>query len=137
VAPPLYSTLSAVTELFVTAAVYVFLVHAYQGRALHRGLIAFALTYEVLFNVSYMTFRFLAPAKGVEHSAAMSWFLAGHGLLSLVMLIGLIGLVLATLRQHRLGLNYLANNPGLTWTFAVLWGISIASGEAIYVLTYL
>lgn len=132
-----FSTLSAVTELGVTAAVYVFIFGALYREVFRVGLIAFALTYEVLVNISYMTFRLFSPAEGVEHSAAMTRFLAFHGVLSLVMFLGLVALVMVAVREHRRGHNLLRQNPGMTWTFVVLWAVSVLTGEAIYVITYL
>lgn len=133
---PLFSTVSAVTELLVTAAVYVFLVRAYRGTRFHGGLLAFALSYEVLVNVAYMTYRLFVPSVA-EHSDGMSLLLAFHGILSLFMLVGLIGLAMNAWRGHRQGTNTLRAHPKTTWAFGILWAISILTGEAVYVLSYL
>ena len=132
-----YSTLSAVTELGVTAVVYTFIFTAYRRDVFRVGLIAFALTYEVLVNISYMTFRLFQTADGVEHSAAMTRFLAFHGILSLVMFLGLVAFTIAAVREHKRGLNLFRQNPAMMWAFVFLWAVSILTGEAIYVLTYL
>lgn len=133
----LFSTMSAVTELGVSAAVYTFLWAAWRHGRFHRGLIVFALTYEVLVNISYMTYRLIVPSEGVEYSAGMGMFLAFHGLLSLVMFIGLVGLVIAAWRAHGKGLNLFRLHPSATAAFAVLWAVSVITGEVIYVVTYL
>lgn len=133
----LFSTFSAVTELFVTAAVYTFLWQAWRHDRFRTPLLVFGLSYEILVNVAYMTFRLVSPAEGVEYSPAMSSFLAFHGILSLVMLLGLIGLSIAAIRANGRGENLLREHTGLTATFAGLWFVSIATGEVIYVVTYL
>lgn len=136
-ATPLFSTLSAVTELFVTAGVYWFIFQAMRHDRFHQGLITFALTYEVLVNIAYMTFRLLVPAEGSDVSGGMAALYAFHGILSLVMFISLVAFVVTALRLRRYGHNLFRARPVLTWSFMVLWAVSVLSGELIYVLTYL
>lgn len=135
---PLFSTLSAVTELFVTAAVYAFIFQAYKRDLFRKGLMAFALTYEVVVNIAYMAFRLLQPSEGAgDLSPAMVALYGFHGTLSLLMFIGLVALVVTAVRLHRFGHNLFRERPKLMWTFVVLWGVSILTGELIYVFTYL
>lgn len=134
----LLSTFTAVTELLVTAAVFTFLYQGYRRGRVLGGLVAFALTYEVLFNVAYMVFRLVAgPAGGHTYSDGMQTLLAVHGTLSLLMLFGLVALVLATVRAGRRGENHLREHPRTTVAFAALWTASIATGLWVYAATYL
>lgn len=135
-ATPLFSTLSAVTELGVTAAVYTFLFSAYYRDRFRSGLLAFALVYEVLVNIAYMTFRLVAPAEGVEYADGLRSLLAFHGTLSLLMFLGLVAISIQAIREHRSGRNLFRERPGLTGSFAALWAVSILTGEIIYVILY-
>lgn len=132
-----FSTFSAVTELFVTAAVFTYLWQGWRHGVLRTTLISFALVYEVLVNVAYMTFRMVLPPGHATYPAWVEAMLPWHGILSLVMLLGLIGLVLEVRRMARRGENVLRTRPRATLGFAVLWTVSVASGEVIYVATYL
>jgi putative flippase GtrA len=135
VAPPLYSTFSAVTELFVTAAVFWFFYRALGHGDYRFGLITAAIVYETLFNISYMVRRLFTHQEGVTHTHEpwVTWFVAVHGTLSLAMFIGLVWLVVWAWRRTRAGdLHPLAGRRGLAYTFIGLWTASILSGEAIY-----
>lgn len=132
-----FSTFSAVTELFVTAAVFTYLWQGWRHGVLRTGLIAFALTYEILVNVAYMAFRLLVPPTSHDYPGWVEALLPWHGILSLAMLLGLIALVLEARRYAKRGENVLQKHPGATLGFAILWTLSIASGEVIYVATYL
>lgn len=133
---PTFSTLSAITELFVSAAVYTVLWQAYRHDRFRGGLLSFALTYEILVNVAYMTFRLVQDSGAADRPEWLSLLYASHGLLSLIMLIGLIWFGLAAFRANRVGRNLIREQQGATIAFAVLWAISILSGEAIYLVEY-
>lgn len=132
-----FSTFSAVTELAVTAAVFTYLWHGWRHGVLRNALITAALTYEVLVNVAYMTLRMLRPPAAATYPGWVEAMLPWHGILSLLMLVGLIGLVVEARRYARRGENVLQRHPGATLGFAVLWTVSIVSGEVIYAATYL
>lgn len=133
----LFSTFSAVTELFVTAAVFTYMWQGWRHGVLRNGLLAFALTYEIAVNVAYMTFRLLVPPTEHTYPGWVEALLPWHGVLSLLMLLGLIALALEVRRMAKRGENVLQSRPGVTLAFAVLWTLSIVSGEVIYVATYL
>lgn len=138
--PPLYSTFSAVTELFVTAAVFWFFYQALAHANYRWGLIAVAIVYEILFNISYMVRRLFAHEEGVTHvhEPWVTWFVAAHGTLSLLMFIGLIGLVVWAWRRQRHGeVHPIGRRRALSYVFLGLWTVSILSGEAIYAFYFL
>lgn len=135
-AAPLFSTLSAITELGVTAAVFYVIAQAYYHDRFRGGILAFALTYEVLFNVAYMVRQLVTTSPEVDRPGWLTALYAGHGLLSLVMLLALIVFALAAFRQHKHGINMFQEQRGATLAFVVLWSLSIASGEAIYLVEY-
>lgn len=133
--PPAFSTLSAATELLVTAAVVWFFYRAFTAQDYRWGLITVAIAYETLFNITYMVMRLFQHEEGVthQHAAWVSWFLGVHGALSLVMFIGLIAFVVWMWRRHRAGdPDPLGGRRRLAYAFLWLWGLSILSGEAIY-----
>jgi hypothetical protein len=78
-----------------------------------------------------------APGSTEALSTGMKIAYAGHGLLSL--LAYLIFVVLGTLayQEQKAGRWFFPSRPALTWSFLVLWLVSIGSGEVIFVLHYL
>ena len=137
--PPLFSTISAVTELLVTAAVYWFFWRGMKFADYRWGIITVAIVYETLFNVTYMVSRVFTHEEGVTHvhDPWVTWFVAAHGTLSLVMFIGLIWYVVWVRRRVKAGApNPLLEHRRLSQVFLVLWTLSVASGEAIYAMYF-
>jgi len=132
-----FSTFSAITELIVTAAVFTYLWQGWRNDRLLTGLITGALVYEIAVNVAYMTFRIISPPTTHVYPGWVEAVLPWHGILSLLMLLGLIGLVIEAHRFGKRGENVLRLRPRTTLGFALLWTVSIVSGELIYIATYL
>ncbi len=135
---PAFSIFSASSELLVTAAVFYVLWRAYFHADLRKGLLIATLSFEAFVNIAYMSYRLAVPS----HPAATTpgWMLAlqgGHGVLSLVMFIGLIVLAGMAFSLHKDGRNFFRESRALTWTFVGLWTLSVLSGEFIFVATYL
>ena len=138
--PPAFSTVSALTELLVTAAVYWFFWRALKFQDYRWGMIAVAIAYETLFNITYMVSRLFTHEEGVthQHDPWVTWFVALHGTLSLGMFIGLVWYVVAARRAFTRGVSDpIGLRPRLAAWFLVLWTISVASGEAIYAFYWL
>lgn len=133
---PWFSAFTAITELFVTAAVFYVIYAAIYEDVFHGRLLAGALAYEVLFNITYMVSRLFTHSETTAHADWMVGLLAGHGILSLIMFIGLVALSIVAYRWHRDGRNLFAERSALTGVFVVLWAVSILSGEAIFLLEY-
>lgn len=135
---PWFSAFTAFTELLVTAAIVYVLYAAIRHDRFHGRVLGFALAYEVLFNITYMTARLFTHTEpeGTHHAPWMIGLLAGHGTLSLIMFIGLVVLSVKAYRQHQVGGNYFREHGALTATFLGLWFVSILSGEAIFLLEY-
>lgn len=137
-AVPWFSAFSAFTELLVTAAIFYVLWMAVYRDEFKAGVLGVALAYEVIFNISYMTSRLFTHTDTGHHADWMVALLAGHGILSLVMFLGLVALGgVAYVKHRREGRNLFAERVGLTGVFVVLWTISILSGEAIFFLEYI
>lgn len=138
--PPLFSTFSALTEILVTAVVLWFFYRALKFSDYRFGIMTGALVYETGFNITYMVSRLFVHEEGITHTHApwVTWFVAFHGSLSLLMFIGLIWIVVWSRRQRKLGdANPLLARRGLSMTFLVLWMISVITGEIIYALYWL
>lgn len=133
---PAFSAFTAVTELFVTVAIFYVGYRAIVDDVFETKILVGALAYEILFNITYMTSRLFTHGHTTHHPDWLVGLLAGHGVLSLIMFIGLLALSWAAWQSHREGGNLLAQRMALTTTFAVLWTISIVSGEAIFLLEY-
>lgn len=134
--PPL-SIFSAVSELLVTAGVLWIVRRNWTGRRFPLvGLLAVAL-FEALVNVLYMASRSAHAATGRESlSLGMKLFFAAHGTLSLAAYVAFVILALLAWQEQRAGRWFFREHPRLTWTFLVVWLISIGSGEVIFLLRY-
>jgi hypothetical protein len=133
---PVYSALTAFTELIVTVAIFYVAHRALVEDELEMRVLGAAVAYEILFNVTYMTARLFSHGHTGSHPDWMVTLLAGHGALSFVMLLGLIAFGLLAWRGARGDRNLLREQAGSIYAFLGLWTISILSGEAVFVLEY-
>ena len=120
----------------MTAAVFFVVARAVFFDRFHGRILAVALIYEVLFNISYMTLRLFTHIEPHPHPPWMIALVAGHGALSLLMFLGLVAFSWLAYRAHTRGENLLARHANWTAAFVVLWTISVVSGEAVFVLEY-
>lgn len=132
--PFYFSTFSAISELIVTALVLSVIFDNLKGNPLRWKLLFGTLAFELAVNVMYMVQRTIVVAENHPDPLGnwVSVLGALHGILSLVMFIGLIWLAVLAYRASRQGIAYFQQRAGLTWVFVVLWIISVASGEVIY-----
>lgn len=134
---PLYSTVSLVTELFVSAAVYSAIFQGWRKNVFRKGLIAFALAYETLFNISYMSYRAATHHATEKHPGWLIALAVFHGTLSLAMFIALVAFMVAAWKGYARGVNFFKKHRALTIVFLALWTASILSGVAFYFAEYL
>jgi len=133
-----FSTFSAVSELIVTAIVLYVIVSNLRGGPLRWKLLFGTLAFEVFVNVTYMVHRSVVITA--NHPDPLGDWVgilgAFHGVLSLIMLVGLLIMSGLAYRTARRGESYFRNRRGLTHTFVALWVISVGSGELLYVLVW-
>jgi hypothetical protein len=134
---PLYSTFALAAEPFVTAAVfYTF----YQGYKHHNFPVKIAfgtVTYETVFNISYMFYK--APAHFHSASSTYAWYEvlgAVHGILSLLMFVGLIVFLTLAYRRYKVGVNFFKDHRYLSAIFLSFWLVALFTGFALYYTTY-
>lgn len=132
--PFYFSTFSAISELFVTALVLYVIISNMRGESLRWKLLFGTLTFEILVNVAYMVNRTVVIAT--NHPAPLADWIgqlgAFHGILSLVMLIGLIIIAIIAFRASQRNIQYFQEHRTLSIVFIVLWLISVGSGEVLY-----
>ena len=135
---PAFSIFSAISELFVTAGV-LFVIHRnWNRRAFPLPIFLAVVLFEALVNVLYMSHRASQAASGaVVVAPGMKLFFAVHGMVSLLAFIVFVVLGVFAYQDQKRGVYFFRERPGLTWTFLLVWTISIVSGEAIFVLRYL
>src|SRR5262252_3643945 len=137
---PPFSIFSAVSELFVTAGVLFVIRRNWTRRAFPFALFLTVSLFEALVNVMYMANRSAAAtAPGTKEalSTGMKIAYAGHGLLSLLVYLAFVVLGVLAYQEQKAGRWFFRARPGLTWTFLVVWVISVGSGELIFTLHYL
>ena len=137
---PPFSVFSAISELFVTAGVFYVIRRNWTRQAFPFALFLTVSLFEALVNVMYMANRSAAasvPGTKEVLSTAMKLAYAGHGLLSLVAYLVFVVLGVLAYQEQKAGRWFFRERPALTWTFLVIWVISIGSGEAIFTLRYL
>jgi hypothetical protein len=135
---PLYSTITLIAELFVSAAIYYSLYQGYKHNRFPAKLAGAALLYEILFNISYMVTRVGANenAARVEPPFVVGLAIV-HGTLSLLMFIALIVFFFFAWRKYLKGKNYFHEHKILTTLFLIFWTFSILSGITFYIVDYL
>jgi hypothetical protein len=137
---PPFSVFSAISELFVTAGVFYVIRRNWTRQPFPFALFLTVSLFEALVNVMYMANRSAAasvPGTKEALSTGMKLAYAGHGLLSLVAYLVFVVLGVLAYQEQKAGRWFFRERPALTWTFLVIWVISIGSGEAIFTLRYL
>jgi hypothetical protein len=138
VSVPPFSIFSAISELFVTAGVFFVVRRNWTGRAFPLWVFLAVALFEALVNVLYMAHRASQAATGVDAlSQGMKIFFAAHGTLSLVAYVVFVILGVFAYQDQKAGRYYFRERPAFTWTFLVVWTVSVVSGEALFVVRYL
>ena len=134
---PLYSTITLIAELFVSAAIYYTIYQGYKHNRFPAKLAGAALFYEIVFNISYMALQSSNHAKA---SAVESPFIVGlaivHGILSLLMFLSLILFFIIAWRKYQREINFFHKHKNLTLLFLIFWTFSILSGILFYFVEY-
>jgi len=135
---PGFSLFSAISELFVTAGVLFVVRRNWTRRRFPIGLFLAVALFEALVNVLYMANRSAQAASGAHEplSTGMKLFYAGHGILSLVAYLVFVVLGIFAHQEQKDGRFFFRERPALTWSFLVLWTVSIVSGEVIFLIRY-
>ena len=136
---PPFSIFSAVSELFVTAGVIYVIRRNWTRKPFALAVFLTVALFEALVNVLYMANRSAqAAAPGAETMPAMMKLgFALHGMLSLIAYLVFVILAVFAYQDQKRDRYFFREHPGVTWTFAVVWAISIVSGEALFVTRYL
>ena len=135
---PPFSIFSAVSELFVTAGVFFIIRRNWTRRTFPLGVFLAVALFEALVNVMYMANRASQAASGAHLIApGLRLFYALHGMLSLIAYLVFVILGVFAYQDQREGRFWFRDRPVLTWTFLVVWTVSIVSGETIFAVRYL
>ncbi|KKU52049.1 MAG: hypothetical protein A3A28_03680 [Candidatus Sungbacteria bacterium RIFCSPLOWO2_01_FULL_47_32] len=135
---PWYSTFTLGTELLVTLGVFYIIYSAYRKNVFPFALTAFVLSYEILFNISYMVYRTFSHQESASHvdssfHIAVAIF---HGIFSLLMFISLVVFMAIAWKKYRAGINFFREHSTLTKVFLVSWLIAVLSGALFYYEAY-
>ena len=135
---PPFSIFSAVSELFVTAAVFYLVWRNWTRRTFPLPLFIGVALFEAMINVVYMATRASRASMGADViSPIMKLCFALHGTLSLLAYLWFVILAVFAWQDQRAGRFFFRQRPVLTWTFLVVWTVSVGSGEVLFVLRYL
>lgn len=135
---PWFSIFTLLTETLVTAGVLYIFYTAYYTGIFPRILTAVVLSYEVLFNISYMVSRVSVQAQAAASDTPLEIALAiFHGTFSLVMFLLLLVYMTLAWRRYASGANFFLEHRTLTISFLVAWMIAILSGYAFFCISYL
>ncbi len=136
--PYYFSTFAAISELFVTTAVLTVIISNLRGRPLKWKWLWGTLAFELFINISYMVSRTVVIAQN-DPAPLATWvgvLGALHGILSLLMFVGLVILALLATRAFRQGKAFFQEHRTLTFVSITLWLISVSSGEVIYLAVW-
>ena len=133
---PALSTFSAISELFVTAAVFFIVFSNVKQRGFYALLAGVVIVFEFSVNMLYMIHRMneQSDSGGDPTLIALG---ATHGLLSLIVFILLVAFSVLAFNAHKRGRFFFREHMGITYGFVALWTISVLSGETLYYLNYL
>jgi len=135
---PIYSTVALFTECIMLIVILYIFYNGYKYNRFNYKLVAIALSYEIIFNISYMLYRTVsAPESKSVHSAIVIGFAILHGILSLVMFILLIVFLLLAWKNYKKKINYFKKHSVLSLIFIIFWLIAVISGIIIYAVYYL
>lgn len=132
---PIYSTVTLVAEIFVSSAIFYSFYQGYKNNKFPEKLAIGALTYEILFNISYMAVRLPEHESGISDKFRKI-FGAIHGSLSLLMFISLIIFFTLAIKNYRKDVNYFKKHKYLTFIFLFFWSVSIITGISFYFIEY-
>lgn len=134
---PIYSTIALFTECIMLIVILYIFYNGYKHNKFNYKLVAIALSYEILFNISYMLYRTLAkPDSGGAHSAFSIGLAIFHGFLSLIIFILLIVFLLLAWKNYKKKINYFKKHSTITLLFIIFWLIAAISGIIIYIIYY-
>ncbi|MFZ2187149.1 MAG: hypothetical protein WAV46_00775 [Candidatus Moraniibacteriota bacterium] len=137
---PLWSIVTLVAEIGVTAAVFHIIWKGVAEVRFNRPLAFGVLAYEVLFNISYMLGRTLEHANEkpvVAEKSGVAALAIFHGVFSLVMFVALVAFFLVAANRYAKGENFFLHHHRLTSVFLSAWGVSVLSGVFFFVRLYL
>lgn len=135
---PPFSVFSAISELFVTAAVLYMVRLNWTRRPFPLPLFIGVALFEALVNVVYMANRASRASTGADVvSTTMKIFFAAHGMLSLLAYLVFVILAVFAWQDQRAGRFFFRDRPALTWAFVAMWIVSVGSGEVLFALRYL
>ena len=133
---PAFSTFSAISELFVTAAVFYVIFINIKERGFPWKLALTVILFEFSVNMLYMIFRMQQQGQTGESSSAFVAFAAGHGFLSLLVFIMFVVFCFLAYSGFKKGSFFFKENKNLTYVFIGLWTLSVVSGEILYFINY-
>lgn len=132
---PLYSTITLLAEIVISTIIFYTFYQSFRHNKFPTKLAAFALLYEIVFNITYMASRVPSHTEKIE----IPWHIAlaiFHGTLSLIMFVALIVFFVFAWRKYRQGVNYFKAHTNLTILFLVFWSLSVLSGILFYFVEY-
>lgn len=132
---PLYSTITLFAEIVISTIIFYTFYRSYKYNKFPTKLAAFALLYEIVFNISYMASRVPNHTEKIE----IPWHVAlaiFHGTLSLLMFISLIIFFVLAWRRYKKGTNYFKVHKNFTIIFLIFWSASVLSGIIFYFIEY-
>lgn len=134
---PIWSIVTLLTELAVTASVYFIIWKAYRTGVFLRYYAFAVLAYEALFNITYMSSRAAGGRGNVVYSPYETTLAIFHGIFSILMFVTLVVFFLYAAYAYSRGENYFLNHKKVTFAFVTAWGISILSGVTFFASLYL
>lgn len=137
--PPIFSTFTLITEIFVTVAVLFIFYQGYKHNKFFPKLVFFVLAYETLVNITYMSYRALTHTADVgphHHTAFHIGVAIFHGVMAIIMFVALVVFFIIAWRKYKKGINYFKEHKIFTIIFVILWMTAVFSGLLFYYLAY-
>jgi hypothetical protein len=139
ITPPLFSSFTLFTEILVTAAILTIFYTGYKHNRFRKRLAFVTIMYEILFNISYMSYRAILHETKVPehtHTAFHIAVAAFHCIMAILMFIALVVYLILAMKKYEKGINYFKEHKYITFIFLFLWFTAIGSGLLFYYLAY-
>jgi putative flippase GtrA len=135
---PWFSTFTLFTEAIVTVTILYVIYSGYAKNKFPVRVAAAALSYEILFNISYMASRLLTHEDSTQYPdspfhIALAIF---HGTFSLMMFVLLLVFMFFAWKGYGSGKNSFRIHRKLTVIFLISWLIAVCSGFLFYYEAY-
>ncbi len=135
-AAPLMSTFTLLSEIVITIGILMVFRQSFAKGKFNSKLAFGLLAYEYFVNIVYMVYRTLSHVETAKRPVFEIILLAGHGIISLLMIVVLTALFVMAYFASKKGINIIRKHKTVSIAIIAVWLFSVLSGFAVYFMEY-